>query len=96
LFHSEVPVLPVIEDRTLGSPILFLPPLFPLPPLAAVAAPPEASSCFSTTPPIARELGHRLEEKERGEEKERVGRAQREKEGEIELHLNAFKFEFEI
>jgi hypothetical protein len=36
------------------------------------------------------------EEKERGEEKERVGRAQREKKGEKELHSNAFEFEFEI
>jgi hypothetical protein len=36
------------------------------------------------------------EEKERGKKKERVGRAQRGKEGEKELHSNAFEFEFEI
>jgi hypothetical protein len=35
------------------------------------------------------------EEKERGE-KERVGRAKREKEGEKEMHLNVFEFKFEI
>jgi hypothetical protein len=30
LFYSEVPVVPVIADRTLGSPLHFLPPLFSL------------------------------------------------------------------
>jgi hypothetical protein len=32
LFYSEVPVVPVMADRTLGSPLPFLPPLFSLPP----------------------------------------------------------------
>jgi hypothetical protein len=36
--------------------------------------------------------GEKREEKER----KRVGRAQREKKGEIKLHSNAFEFEFEI
>jgi hypothetical protein len=34
------------------------------------------------------------EEKREGKRKESVGRAQLEKEGEKELHLNTFKFEF--
>jgi hypothetical protein len=36
------------------------------------------------------------EEKREGKKKERVGRAQREKEGEKEMHLNAFEFKFKI
>jgi hypothetical protein len=38
----------------------------------------------------------RKEEKREGKRKERVGRAQLEKEGEKELHSNAFEFELEI
>jgi hypothetical protein len=32
----------------------------------------------------------------KGKKKERVGRAQREKEGEKEMHFNAFEFKFKI
>jgi hypothetical protein len=64
LFYSEVPVVPIIADRTLGS---FSPSSSSVfsaataaPPLATVAVPPEASSCSSAAPRVARELDHRL------------------------------------
>jgi hypothetical protein len=37
-----------------------------------------------------------MQGKKREKEKQRVGRAQLDKEGEKELHLNGFEFKFEI
>jgi hypothetical protein len=63
LFYSEVPVIPVIADRTLGSPpspsSVFSAAAAALP-LAVVAAPPEGNSCSSATPRVARKPCHRL------------------------------------
>jgi hypothetical protein len=64
LFYIEVPIVPVIVDRTLGSfspssSSIFSTAAAALP-LVAVATPPEASSCSSAAPRVARELSHHL------------------------------------